>query len=555
MTEDHHSGGGRPQGGDPEISNHPAVARLPMIAGACLALGMLAGAWLFGGGAGAPLALGAGTQAPADKLRDILTYIGRYYVDTVDAERLAESAIEGMLRELDPHTAYIPARDYELANAPLEGEFVGIGIEYQVFHDTINVMSTVAYGPADQAGIIAGDKIVEVDGKPIAGQGLSDRELVDRLRGERGSKVEVAVLRMQELKRMEVVRDRIATSSIDVSYMVDGRTGYIRLARFGAKTYDEFADSLQGLMDAGMERLVLDLRDNGGGYLDRAIRIADEFLGDGKLVVYTRSREERFDEREHATDQGRFEQGALVVLVNEYTASASEILAGALQDHDRAWIVGRRSFGKGLVQRPIRLSDGSGLRLTISRYYTPVGRSIQKPYEEGGRAYAEEISERYRHGEMFSADSVRFDGAPRYETPSGRAVYGGGGIMPDVFVPIDTSYQTPYYMAVEDRNLLREFALRYANGHRQALQDMGMERFIADFAPEQLEEGFLSYAAQSGLALDREGYEVAKAVLLHDAKAHVARNIWKDRGFYPIYLAADPVMRQALEVLGRPVGE
>lgn len=537
---------------DEGIRNHPAYIRMPMIAGCCLALGMLVGAMLFGGSA-VPASVQGSVERNASKLKDILSYIDRYYVDTVDIDQLTEQAIDGILAKLDPHTSYIPARDYEMVNAPLEGEFVGIGIEYNLFRDTINVMSVIPRGPADKAGLIGGDKIVEVDGKPIAGPDINTRVVADRLRGEQGSVVDIGIMRGggDELIHFNIERDKVATSTVDVAYMIDANTGYMKLSRFGAKTYDEFTDSLAMLQSQGMEQLILDLRDNGGGYLDKATSIADDFLSDGQLMIYTKSKDERFDERELASSKGVFEKGALVVLVNEYTASASEILAGALQDHDRALVVGRRSFGKGLVQRPIRLSDKSSLRLTISRYYTPSGRSIQKSYEEGKANYSDDISNRYDGGEMFDANKMWIDSSQVYKTGKGRIVYGGGGIMPDEFVPMDTSHYSVYYSKIINKNLIREYALRYSTEHKEELLAMGWENYYEKFKVEgEVGQGFLNCAIEAGVPYEEAGYLQAKRVIHIELKAYIARGIWFDKGFYPIFHQQDPAMKKALELLG-----
>lgn len=538
---------------DPPIKNLSSQIGKPMIAGISMALGIILGSWLYGGGNSVVPSSAKGKVARnSAKIKEILAYIDRYYVDTVDVDKVTEEAIEGMLSNLDPHTSYIKAKDYEMVNAPLEGEFVGVGIEYNIFRDTINVISTVVEGPAAQAGLLGGDKIVEVDGVNIAGKQVEATELVNRLRGKQGTQVKVGVVRglNPELLHFEITRDKITTSTVDVAYMIDEETGYLKLARFGAKTYQEFTDSLAKLKEAGMKRLVLDLRDNGGGYLDKATDIADDFLEQGRMIVYTKSKEENFNEEVLASSGGAFEEGALVVLVNEYSASASEILAGALQDNDRAVIVGRRTFGKGLVQRPIRLSDKSSLRLTISRYYTPSGRSIQKSYAQGHNAYSIEISNRYKGGEMYSADSINMDQSKVYQTIKGREVYGGGGIMPDYFVPLDTSYYTSYYTQINNRNLLREYALRYTTEHREELEAMGLKNFKRQLSLEgKIEKQFLQYAEDAGVAFNEQGYKQAAKEILLELKAYIARNIWREEGFYSIYQEMDLPFKEALEHL------
>jgi carboxyl-terminal processing protease len=331
--------------------------------------------------------------------------------------------------------------------------------------------------------------------------------------------------------------------------MLNKEVGYLKVNRFGAKTYDEFSDSLKKLNELGMKKLILDLRDNGGGYLDKAIKIADAFLKKGKLIVYTKGKESSFDERDEATSTGEFENGNLVVLINEYSASASEIVSGALQDNDRAIIVGRRSYGKGLVQRPIPLSDGSNLRLTISRYYTPSGRSIQKPYD-GNSDYGGDISERYNSGEMFSADSVKFNESLKYETTSGRTVYGGGGIMPDHFVPIDTSHYNSLYKAVISKNLLRSFALRYSTRNKKELESGGFQRFKKRFEfVGNIEEQFLETIQEVGITLNDSEYAQSKNQIASEIKSFIARNIWQDAGFYPVLHQSDKTLQKAMELI------
>ena len=539
---------------DPPIRNRSAQIGKPMIAGVSLAIGIILGSWLYGGNnAMVPAsAKGEGARNSA-KVKEIMAYIQRYYVDTVNLDKLTEEAIEGMLGKLDPHTSYIRAKDYEMVNAPLEGEFVGIGIEYNIFRDTINVISTISGGPAEKAGLIPGDKIVEVNGVAVAGKQMDAKVLVNRLRGKKDTEVEVGVARYNasDPLKFTITRDKIKTSTVEAAYMVSTETGYLKLSRFGVKTYQEFTDSLSKLKEQGMKRLVLDLRDNGGGYLDKATEIADDFLEQGCMIVYTKSKEENFDEEIVASAGGAFEEGALVVLVNEYSASASEILAGALQDNDRAVIVGRRTFGKGLVQRPIRLSDKSSLRLTISRYYTPSGRSIQKSYENGLTAYKSEIGERYQGGEMYSKDSMQIDQSQIYQTTQGRKVYGGGGIMPDYFVPMDTSHFSSYYTQINNRNLLREFALRYATANGESLESMGLKRFVREFRIEgDIARQFTSYASEAGVAFNAKGYQQAKREIHSKLKAFIARNIWRDKGFYCIHQSIDPIFNEALEHLG-----
>jgi carboxyl-terminal processing protease len=431
-----------------------------------------------------------------------------------------------------------------MSNAQLEGSFVGIGIEYNIFKDTLNVITAISGGPAEKAGLISGDKIVEVSGSSIAGQKLEQRSITDKLRGEEGSTVEVGVLRggRSELLKFKITRSKITTSTVEIAYMLDKETAYIKITRFGAKTYDEFAAGLDSLKKKGATKLVIDLRDNGGGYLDRAIDMADTFLPKGDMIVYTKGREGAFDEQYLAKENGKFEEGAVIVLINESSASASEVLSGALQDQDRALIVGRRSFGKGLVQRPFRLNDGAGLRLTISRYYTPSGRSIQKHYVHS--QYDEKLDDRFA-GELFSADSIK-RGTEYATLRLKRKVYGGGGIHPDVFVPLDTAYRSPYYLALADKNLMREFALLYSTRSREDLKNMGLQGFLENFSGESVMSEFLEFATKSGVAFNAQGYERCRNRLPIEIKAHIARNMWQEEGFYPVFRALDNELAEAM---------
>ncbi|MGB0525390.1 MAG: S41 family peptidase [Flammeovirgaceae bacterium] len=531
---------------EPTIYNSTHQIRLPLLLSLTLVVGIGIGAIFFGNKG---VSLGGEVSDNAEKFRDILSYINRFYVDTVNIEELTETAIHGMLNQLDPHTAYIPAKDNALVNAPLDGEFVGVGIEYNIFRDTVNVVSIISGGPSDQAGIEEGDKIILVDEETVAGIGISNRKIINLLRGEKGSQVKIGIKREGEdqLLSFNVTRARITTNTVETAYMVNDEVGYLKINRFGAKTYQEFTNSLESLKEEGMKKLILDLRDNGGGYFDKAIKIADDFLKADQLIVYTKSRNESADERAESSYGGSFEDGALIVLINEYSASASEIVAGALQDNDRALIVGRRSFGKGLVQRPISLEDNSSLRLTISRYYTPSGRSIQKPYGSDNN-YGNDINARYDRGEMFHIDSAAFDEKLKYKTAhKGRTVYGGGGITPDYFVPIDTSFYTPYYRSLINKNLLREYALRYTTINRKKLSQMSLKDFMASFNVErEASQDLINYANKSGVEFNPADFLISKDVIHQELKAFIARNIWGEAGFYPIYHEVDGTFQQCL---------
>jgi len=524
--------------------NSGFAIRMPLILALAISAGIFIGANVFDKD---KRNVSAGENAK--KFKNVLNYIEKYYVDTVDTDELTEFAIEKLLEKLDPHTTYIPPEEFELANAPLQGNFEGIGIEFNIFRDTVSVVSVIPGGPSEEVGLRPGDKIVEVNGETIAGANINNRKVVDLLRGEKGSKVKVGIKRKSYPKLLEydIIRDEIPTYTIDVSYMIDQETGYIKMSRFGAKTYDEFKSALRDLKKDGMQQLVLDLRDNGGGYLDKAISIADEFLSDDKLIVYTNGQGKQFDEEARAKREGIFEKGPLVVLINENSASASEIVAGALQDHDRALLVGRRTYGKGLVQKPLRLSDNSELRLTISRYYTPSGRCIQKPYNDL-EAYERDLALRYEHGEFFNADSIHVDESQQFKTANGRTVYGGGGIMPDYFIPQDTSYYSRYLEQLFSQNLFREYAYNYANEHSQTLKELGLADFIQSFDAGEVMPNFLAFAEKAGVRYKTEDLRKSEHFMENYLKSLIARGIWQEEGFYPVYHQEDEVFQRAIQL-------
>lgn len=519
-----------------------SIAHVPLLVALGVAGGILLGASLNN------QPVGNSAYSSLAKFREVVSNIEENYVDQVDTEALVDDAINHMLEKLDPHSVYLPKEEQEIARAQLEGQFEGIGIEFNLIRDTIYVVAALEGGPSEQAGLLPGDRIVQVDGETIAGTNLSNMDVIKLLRGKKGTKVNLGIQRDQANKLLTytVVRDKIPQKSLAASYMIDEQTGYIKLSRFAATTYDEFKEALDKLQAQGMQRLVLDLQDNPGGYLDRAVKIADEFLSGDKMIVYTDGQQSRFDDQARAERQGSFEEQPLIVLLNEGSASASEVVAGALQDHDRALIVGRRSFGKGLVQMPIGLSDGSELRLTISRYYTPSGRSIQKPYDEGS-GYRNELAERYNHGEFFSADSIQFSDSLAYKTQKGRTVYGGGGIMPDVFVALDTTQSSMYLNELYANNALREYTLRYAKDQREALEAMTFEDYSANFVvTEAMLDQLVSLAEENGLSRDAKGLERSKERIRNQVKALIARSIWGSDAFYAILNQQNASYRRAL---------
>ncbi|WP_018476565.1 S41 family peptidase [Pontibacter roseus] len=524
--------------------------RLPLyIAGALLA-GVLLGANTFSPSDNNPQA----TAKAYLKFRDVLSYIDRDYVDTVDTEALTDHAITKMLEKLDPHTSYIPSADLAMARSYLEGDFEGIGVEFNIFKDTIYVITPLSGGPSEAAGIQSGDKIIKVDGENVAGIGINNEGVFKRLRGPKGTTVNLEIQRKANPKLLpfSISRNKIPTVSVDVSYMVNNNTGYIKVSRFSANTFEEFKQSLTALRKKGMQQLILDLRGNPGGYMDHATRMADEFIAGDKMIVYTDGKGTRYDSKSFARTRGDFESGPLIVLLDEGSASASEIVAGALQDNDRALIVGRRSFGKGLVQMPIPLNDGSELRLTISRYYTPSGRSIQKPYVAGAEDYQKDLLHRLENGEFFHPDSSLFVDSLKYKTTKGRVVYGGGGIMPDVFVPRDTTELSEYLSQLYNKNVLREYALGYYNDNRKTLEKMSFDKFNKSFVvTDKMLQDFRRVAAQSDVAYDEAQYNRSKELLRNNLKAFIGRSVYGNEGFFPVLHEKDEEFQQALRQFGQ----
>ena len=486
------------------------------------------------------------------RFKEILSYVDRDYVDSVDTEGLADYAVMTMLEKLDPHSVYIPARDREKTDAFLQSDFDGVGIEFNLFRDTMTVVAPLSGGPAEQAGVQPGDQVLSIGGKRVSGARLSTAQLTQLLRGPRGSSVAIE-LRRRRLPRpisLSIARSRIPNSSIDAAYLVDTQTGYIKVSRFASGTYDEFKAALIDLRRQGLTRLVLDLRGNPGGYLDRATRLADEFIAGSRKIVYTDGKGDQYDSQTYARVAGEFEDGPLVVLVDEGSASAAEVLAGALQDHDRAILVGRRTFGKGLVQQPIALSDGGELRLTIARYYTPAGRSIQKPYGANYAEYSADVANRAAHGELESADSIRFAKELRFRTDHGRTVYGGGGIMPDVFVPRDSLVHSAYYTALVGHGVTRAFALGFYQTHKEELAALRFEQFNATFRISDAQLASLAaQAAQDGVAADPGAVQRCAGLLRNQLKALIARSAFGPVAYYTVLRDQDRELQRALHAV------
>ncbi len=486
------------------------------------------------------------------KIEELIRYIEAKYVDEVDRDKLIQEAIDNILENLDPHSNYISAAQLKDVNDQLEGNFDGIGVEFLIVEDTVVVVAALAGGPSESVGILAGDKIVEVEGKPIAGKDKSNRDIVNLLKGEKGSAVSIGVIRGSNpiVQNFNIVRDEIPMHSIDVSYMADQKTGYIKLNRFSATTYEEFMKGVEKMIEEDkMEDLIIDLRHNPGGYLKQATNILSQLFKDKeKLLVYTQGRSVNRDEYE-STGRPFFDIGDITVLIDEGSASASEILAGAIQDHDRGVILGRRSFGKGLVQEQYKLRDGSALRLTVARYYTPSGRSIQKPYEDA-KEYDNDMRERYESGELSNEEKITIGDTTAYYTAKGNIVYGGGGIHPDVFVPIDTILLNKTYIGL--RQHASQFAFRYFETHPELKNSEfnQLDRFKTEYdVDNQMINDFLAYAKEKGFETNSREYRPVIPEIKRLLKARLAKHLFGDEGFYSTWNDGDPVVRKALEVL------
>ncbi|MBK7214247.1 MAG: S41 family peptidase [Bacteroidales bacterium] len=486
------------------------------------------------------------------KFETLLQLIEYAYVENVDQPQIVEDAIINVLKELDPHSTYISKKDIEKTNEPLVGNFEGVGIQFQIFHDTILVVSPVPGGPSDKLGIQAGDKIIKINGENAFGSKINNQYVLDHLRGPKGSKVTVEILRRgtKGLIEYPIIRDKIPLNSLDASYMVTPEIGYIKLARFARTSADEFRDATAQLRKQGMKNMILDLRNNSGGYLDIAFELADEFLPSGKLIVYTKglhSPKQDFI----ATGKGSFESGKLVVLIDEASASASEIVSGAIQDWDRGLIVGRRSFGKGLVQRPFMLSDSSMIRLTTARYYTPTGRCIQKSYEKGSEDYFGEVFNRYQHGEMIHADSIKLPDSLKYFTHNKRVVYGGGGIMPDVFIPLDTTFISTYYTDIYRKGLLNDYVLQYIEGRRADLlaQFPDIKTFLSKYSDPNMLDKFAEYAASKEVPRDDKGLAASGKQITIVLEALLARNLYNVNAYFEVIGSTDDDVMKSVEIL------
>ena len=499
-----------------------------------------------------------GDDSPMRKLQYAEIAITNLYVDSVDEKKLVEDAIRGMLSKLDPHSSYSTPKEVKELNEPLSGNFEGIGVQFNMIDDTLLVIQPVTNGPSERIGIIAGDRIVSVNDSAIAGVKMPKEEIMKRLRGPKGSKVHLGVVRQGIKDRLEftVVLDKIPVKSVDATYMIRPGIGYIRIGNFGATTYDEFMQSLNILLKQGMKDLILDLQENGGGYLKAAVDIANEFLNRGDLIVYTEGLKVPRTEY-NADGGGDFLDGKVVVLVDGYTASAAEIVTGAIQDQDRGIVVGRRTFGKGLVQRPIDLPDGSMIRLTIAHYYTPSGRCIQKPYTKGdNKDYAMDMLHRLRSGELTNADSVHFADSLKYETlREHRTVYGGGGIMPDEYVPLDTTRYTRFHRELAAKSIVVQHNLRYVDNHRKELKERwtSFDDFKQNFeVPESLVDVIIAEGEKQNIKpKDEAEFEKTIPFLRVQLKALIARDIWDMSEYFSIFNESSEIVKKALEVISR----
>ncbi len=486
-----------------------------------------------------------------DKINDVLNYVEEQYVDSTSRTELEQLAIEGLLKSLDPHSTYIPAEDFNEANDPLKGNFDGIGVQFRIIRDSITVISVIAGGPSEQQGLLGGDRIISIDGKNVAGVKISNEETIKKLKGPSGTKVKLGLYRKSEGKRLNrtVTRGNIPTSSIDFAYMAKPGIAYVKISRFAGNTADEFVQAVAPLQQQGVQKIILDLRGNGGGVMDAAISIADEFLPDKKLIVYTEGYHKK-KQNFFASSEGRLEQTKLVILIDEFSASASEILAGAIQDNDRGLIVGRRTFGKGLVQEQIQLPDQSAVRLTVARYHTPTGRCIQKPYTADYEKYYADFYKQFLSDEEYQ-DSLNFVDTTRFITAGGKVVYGGGGIMPDFYVSAKSEFSSQYYKALLYKGSIIDFAFDYADRNRsRLLAYKNAATFLQQFqVSSALLEELVAYAEKGGVKRNPTDLRSSETLIKSELKAQIGRVIFNDAAFYPEILPNDKMFLKGLEVL------
>jgi carboxyl-terminal processing protease len=519
-----------------------------------LALALIAG--LFIGNAlnrsGQPMPRNMKLSA-GNKLSTIMNLVESAYVDSINTSEIIEKTIPDMLKNLDPHSTYIPARNMQEVEEEMQGNFSGIGVQFSIQEDTVVIIDVISGGPSQKLGLLAGDRIVLVNDSNIAGVGVKNEDVLKLLRGQKNTKVKVSNLRKgyKELFDFEITRGDIPIYSVDVSYMIDDETGFIKVSRFAEQTYKDFMEGMIKLDKSGAKKVIIDLRGNPGGYLAAVISMVDEFLEKDEPILITRGKSQP-EKVYNATNRATFARKQVIVLLDEFSASASEIFAGALQDNDRGIVVGRRSFGKGLVQEQIPFSDGSAVRLTVARYYTPSGRSIQKPYNNGSEKYFEDLFERMVHGEMLVADSIQFADSLKYYTKKGRTVYGGGGIMPDIFVPADTAGRSTYFNRIYQQGTVYQFAFQYSDQHRSHLTSLKTAAEIEKWLDNQkVLDSFVRFAAGKGIPYDAEGLKASGHIIETQVKAYIARNIIGEEGFYPIIQQIDKTLLKAIEVSGQ----
>ena len=494
-------------------------------------------------------------QQPESKIDQLIQLMDQAYVDKIDVDSITDDVMMELVKRLDPHSAYIPKEDLEMVNSELSASFSGIGVQFSIQNDTVQVVAVISGGPCEGMGILAGDKIVMVNDSNFTGKTISNEKVMHALRGPKGTEVKISVMRSgsDEVYDFTITRGDIPVHSVDAKFIIEEKgqkIGFVRVNRFGENTYDEFIAALASLKGQGATAYIVDLRENSGGYMDQAIKMANEFLSKGDLIVYSEGRAyPRYEARSNGS--GRFQRDSLVVLIDNFSASASEIFAGAMQDNDRATIIGRRSFGKGLVQQQIPFADGSAVRLTVARYYTPSGRSIQKPYKMGeGEDYAMDLINRFEHGEFYSADSIQIADSTVYYTKKGRIVRGGGGIMPDVFVGRDTTLYTPYFNIVSNRAYTYQFAYQYTNQHRSELNKykdwQSLERYLlsVNWVPE-----FVAFAKEKGVEPNEKQLAISRPLLVRIVNAYIVRNILNDEGFFPLFERDDDITKEAIKQL------
>lgn len=497
-------------------------------------------------------------QQPESKIDHLLQLMQSAYVDELNIDSITDEVMQEFVQKLDPHSSYIPQKDLDLVNSELSASFSGIGVQFSIQNDTINIVAVIAGGPSEGIGVLAGDKIITVDDSLFVGKKINNEKVMHTLRGEKGTKVKIGIKRngTSELLYYTITRGDIPVNSVDAKFIIMGKhgekIGFVRVNKFGENTYKEFIDALATLRAQGAEAYIVDLRENSGGYMDQAIRMANEFLASGDMIVYSEGRAyPRYEARANGT--GRFQDVPLTVLIDDFSASASEIFAGAMQDNDRATIIGRRSFGKGLVQQQMPFEDGSAIRLTVARYYTPSGRCIQKPYTLGDQAdYEKELINRFERGEFYNADSVHYKDTTSYRTKKGRVVHGGGGIMPDIFVGRDTSYYTPYFNQVVNRAYTYQFAYQYTDKHRGNLKRykdwQTLEKYLhsANWMPE-----FVSFCKSKGVEPNETQIAKSRQALMRLINAYIVRNILGDEGFFPLFERDDEITQRAVEQLSK----